>query len=140
MARTFQPIPAEISLLGRPASRFLEIGRASCRASDWSSDVCSSDLDHAARLCRVNPSDWQWPVPFNLYRRKYLFWGDQHRGFWRSEERRVGQVTGVQTCALPISITPHAFVGSTPPIGNGPYLSTYTGGNISSGATSIAVS
>src|SRR5438045_755708 len=29
-----------------------EIGRASCRESDWSSDVCSSDLDTAERSAR----------------------------------------------------------------------------------------
>src|ERR1039458_5877426 len=80
-----------------------EIGRASCRGSDWSSDVCSSDLmifeaRNSSRRCtsvtslpkrerKLASSMAESPPPITM----------------RSEERRVGEVTGVQTCALPIS-------------------------------------
>src|ERR1035438_4330607 len=84
-------------------SHRLEIGRGSCRGNDWSSDVCSSDLGPRGTwrprgalrrfTCRSKA-----PSP--------LFPHRDRRGCltaWRSEEGRVGEMTGVQTCALPIS-------------------------------------
>src|ERR1035441_7109948 len=80
-----------------------QIGRAACRESDWSSDVCSSDLSGIPgnhRWRRGNPGKWiinrciSWHTHTRSPRRQSLT---------RSDERRVGKVTGVQTCALPIS-------------------------------------
>src|SRR5438045_755707 len=118
-----------------------EIGRASCRESDWSSDVCSSDLDTAERSARSAAraaAGRPWPTaaasgrgaaearPAEAEReasRPQALSGQER---WvrsarltgrppeseedavRSEERRVGKVTGVQTCALPISTPPNA--------------------------------
>src|ERR1035438_743967 len=81
-----------------------QIGRASCRESDWSSDVCSSDLFEA---------EWRviWPdgTARWLFGRAWVFKDGAGKplrliGANRSEERRAGKVTGVQTCALPISL------------------------------------
>src|SRR3546814_8388381 len=65
------------------------------RISDWSSDVCSSDL---------NAFPGAWLVPGNLrignFIRLAVFVDDQLRGFlgvFRSEERRVGKEC-VSTC------------------------------------------
>src|ERR1035441_2843473 len=79
-----------------------KIGRASRTASDWSSDVCSSDLNYR-----------QWTRACHLAFRWFYALAPSHlgslfilrsvlRGGIRSEEPRVRQVTGVQTCALPI--------------------------------------
>src|SRR5262245_57869374 len=126
--------------LGRPPRRrgyaaWPEIGRASWRKSDWSSDVCSSDLgrieldnfdredrragggiraDRNMHAEAVGPAHLQPPIwrerseveatgleqhhPVLAGRRGVA---DTLLGL-RSEERRGGKVTGVQTCALPI--------------------------------------
>src|ERR1035441_4442185 len=80
----------------------MQIGRAAGRGSDWSSDVCSSDLGGWGGHHLV-------VEPVELRHRRAIGseaggGGDQRieRARCRSEERRGGEVTGVQTCALPI--------------------------------------
>src|ERR1035441_3036137 len=81
---------------------FGEIGRVSDRESDWSSDVCSSDLI-------ANRSHWPtWPraparrPTFIPAKPCSTTTGPTMKPSARSEECRIGKVTGVQTCALPI--------------------------------------
>src|SRR5262245_53155809 len=130
--RKIQTIP---SLRGREAAVAIQIGRASCRESDWSSDVCSSDLafiqmigiknnrsveflERAAHFITVivggelNGAVRRIDFP-GISRRSECWKSEKYKPYrhceaakrpWqsRSEERRVGKVTGVQTCALPI--------------------------------------
>src|ERR1035441_7800862 len=92
------------SVGGRPHyRRRAEIGRASGRESEWSSDVCSSDLwprlpppaPTAPPVCAAINAAFEGSLPSGG--------GPTTGGALRSEERRVGKVSGVQTCALPIS-------------------------------------
>src|SRR5262245_13210408 len=113
----------------------VEIGRASCRESDWSSDVCSSDLRRrrgsptTASSARSHPASPTSPACSRSTTSSGSRCGRGTRSGVsrssctvatgstrasptppsrpptrrsRSEERRVGKVTGVQTCALPI--------------------------------------
>src|SRR3546814_13669641 len=88
------------------------------RISDWSSDVCSSDLQ---RICRVDTADTRFPDTTAQERHREQWQGhageerrrehDQHGNHrtaeteqvvaeivaWRSEERRVGKEC-VSTC------------------------------------------
>src|ERR1035441_1790420 len=79
-----------------------QIGRASFRESDWSSDVCSSDLigQHSSQESRGAKPFWNMARTAQSSCREILRipCGISNR----SEERRLGKVTGVQTCALPI--------------------------------------
>src|SRR3546814_13242722 len=70
------------------------------RISDWSSDVCSSDLPHAARGAS---DDWvAWRLRWHWHALGDVgpcaWWDDALRGLaCRSEERRVGKEC-VSTC------------------------------------------
>src|ERR1035441_4094654 len=88
-----------------------EIGRASRRESDWSSDVCSSDLPARAFAIRktADSPGQERALRKSVGRREAS--SRQWPNRVRSEERRVGKVTGVQTCALPISLHAHLRFG-----------------------------
>src|ERR1039458_8782154 len=80
-----------------------EIGRQSCWARGWSSDVCSSDLRAMVaalglagfRICEL--MDLR-VAQVDLIRSRFKLVDAK-----RSEDSRAGQGAGVQTCALPIS-------------------------------------
>src|ERR1035441_4077105 len=81
-----------------------EIGRGSCRGSEWSSDVCSSDLDRQVpEEQRHGGGHGRGPSLHGGIRNLWVA-ALPARLLQRSEEGRAGEVSGVQTCALPISI------------------------------------
>src|SRR5688500_10273925 len=127
--------PHDLLLVCGIGAAAFQIGRASCREGDWSSDVCSSDLctwyakssgvaprgrsmtsprgDRAytrssktseRTRSRKSPSVSPRSPGSRIWRSHTIFcsYAGLARPPSRSEERRVGKVTGVQTCALPI--------------------------------------
>src|SRR3546814_16754993 len=74
------------------------------RISDWSSDVCSSDLDHAQPVSRARPAALHEPLCRGhhlllllLCRGRLQSRGNRRESEARSEERRVGNEC-VSTC------------------------------------------
>src|ERR1035441_9849370 len=80
----------------------MQIGRDAGRESDWSSDVCSSDLGSLPIGSHGQPGSGESAEMAQRPGTNYRLPGDQTGHRCRSEETREGKVTGVQTCALPI--------------------------------------
>src|SRR3546814_18319974 len=87
------------------------------RISDWSSDVCSSDLQHALEVClrnsrditngqRQHRQDQQHGLPVDSDAMQAFHQQTQGNGKGRSEERRVGKEC-VSTCSSRWSTYPY---------------------------------
>src|ERR1035438_3632902 len=79
-----------------------QIGREWSRGRDWSSDVCSSDLERWARSQRLFALHHRAPQPTGRNRAGARQSQAARVRTSRSEESGAGEETGVQTCALPI--------------------------------------
>src|ERR1035438_2524850 len=88
---------------GERVSRVGQIGRAAGRGSGWSSDVCSSDLAGQRTSRRWGTRQRGRIVCADEVKAACVSPAKGSPESARSEERRVGEVAGVQTCALPIS-------------------------------------